>query len=319
MGMERLSKDQASAMCEHPDSEAEELAARPLGPSRTPYPWVDATYVKCRRDRRVASAAVVTAIGCNEDGWRRVLGIGIVDTESYDSWSEFLGRVKARGITGVRLATSDAHEVLRRAMEEVFQGAAWQRCVVHLMRDRARAASGSRSPRRRVSRVFAPVFRLRDAGAAWAAYHLAIETLESCRGDAARILEEAEPDALAYLDFPASHWKRPRANNVRERANGETRRRSRVAQVFPSVTSPRGAGGGGHVRHGRGVAGRKVLLEAEDRRALRRVEGCGGGGATDAGGARRVAPGGEEGDRRQPRACGRDGGGVGWARIDDSR
>jgi putative transposase len=237
MGMERLSKDQVSAMCEHPDSEAEELAARPLGPSRTPYPWVDATYVKCRRDRRVASAAVVTAIGCDEDGWRRVLGIGIVDTESYDSWSEFLGRVKARDITGVRLATSDAHEGLRRAMEEVFQGAAWQRCVVHLKRDRARAASGSRSPRRRISGIVAPVFRLRDAGAAGAACHLAIETLESCRGDAARILGEAEPDALACLDLPASHWKRPRANNVRERANGETRRRSHVAQVFPSVAS----------------------------------------------------------------------------------
>ncbi|MDO4212192.1 MAG: hypothetical protein Q4D23_10885 [Bacteroidales bacterium] len=67
------------------------------------------------------------------------------------------------------------------------------------------------------------------------------------------------------------------------------------------------------------MAGRKVLLEAEDGRAPRRAEGRGGGGATDAGEARRVAPGGEEGDRRQPRACGRDGGGVGWAQIDDSR
>lgn len=72
MGVERLSKDQASAICEHLDSEAEELAARPLGPSRTPYPWVDATHVRCRRDRRVAPTAVATAIGCDEDGWRRV-------------------------------------------------------------------------------------------------------------------------------------------------------------------------------------------------------------------------------------------------------
>lgn len=115
-------------------------------------------------------------------------------------------------------------------MEEVFQDAAWQRCVVHLMRDCARAASGSR--------IVAPVFRLGDAGAAGAAYRLAIEMPGSCRGDAARILEEAEPDALPYLDFPASHWKRPRANNVQERANRETRRRSRVVQVFPSVASP---------------------------------------------------------------------------------
>lgn len=92
MGIERLSKDQVSAICEHLDSEVDELVTRPLGPSRTPYLWVDAAYVKCRRDRRVASTAVVTAIGCDEDGWRRVLGLGVVDTESYDSWLAFLRR-----------------------------------------------------------------------------------------------------------------------------------------------------------------------------------------------------------------------------------
>ncbi len=193
--------------------------------------------MKCRRERRVASAAVVTAIGCDEHGWRRVLGIGVVDTESYDSWLAFLRRVRARGVAGVQLATSDAHEGLRRAIGEVFQGAAWQRCVVHLMRDCARAASGSRSLSRRVSRIVAPVFRLKDAGAVRAAYHIAIEMLESCCRDAARILEEAEADALAYLDFPPAHWKRLRTNNVQERANREIKRRSRVVQVFPSVAS----------------------------------------------------------------------------------
>ena len=79
--------------------------------------------------------------------------------------------------------------------------------------------------------------RLKEAGAVRAAYHLAIEMLESCCRDAARILEEAEPDALAYLDFPASHWKRLRTDNVQERANREIKRRSRVVQVFPSVAS----------------------------------------------------------------------------------
>lgn len=237
MGIERLSKDRVSAICEHLDSEVEELLARPLGALRMPYLWIDATYVKCRRERRVASTAVVTAIGCDEDGWRHVLGIGVVDTEGYDSWSEFLGRVKSRGVTGVMPAASDAHEGLRRAIEETFQGAAWQRCAVHLMRDCARAASGSRRLQRRVCRIVAPVFRLKEEGAARAAYHLAVEMLESCCPKAAEILEEAEPDALAYLDFPASHWKRLRTNNVQERANREIKRRSRVVQVFPSVAS----------------------------------------------------------------------------------
>lgn len=206
MGMGRLSKDRASAMCERLDSEAEELAARPLGPSRTPCPWVDATCVRRRRDRRAASAAVVTAVGCDEGGWRRVLGLGVVDVESHDSWLAFPRGIRARGAAGVRLVTFDAHEGLRRAMEEVFQGAAWQRCVVHLMCDCARAAPGSGSPRQRVSRVVAPAFRPKGAGAVRAACHLAIEMLESCCGDAARILEEAEPDALAYLDVSARRF-----------------------------------------------------------------------------------------------------------------
>ena len=144
----------------------------------------------------------------------------------------------ATGTSTRKVQGGGRRDGLRRVMEEVFQGATWQRCVVHLMRDCARAASGSRSPRRRVSRIVAPVFRLRDAGAAGAAYHPAIEMLESCRGDAAGTLEEAEPDAPACLDFPASHWKRLRTNNVQERANREARRGSRVVQVFPSVASP---------------------------------------------------------------------------------
>ena len=237
MGIERLSKDQVSAICEHLDSEIDELVGRPLGELRMPYLWIDATYVKCRRDNRVASTAVVTAIGCDEDGWRHVLGLGVVDTESYDSWAAFLRRVKERGVTGVELVVSDAHEGLRRAIEEVFQGAAWQRCAVHLMRDCARAAQGSRNLTRRVSRIVAPIFRLKESGAVRAAYHIAIDMLEGCCPDAARILEEAEPDALAYLDFPQTHWKRLRTNNVQERTNREIKRRSRVVQVFPSVKS----------------------------------------------------------------------------------
>ena len=236
MGIERLSKDQVSAICASLDAEVEELATRPLGGLETPYLWIDATYVKCRREGRVASTAVVTAIGCDADGWRHVLGVGVVDTESCDSWSGFLGKIRSRGAHGVRLVTSDAHEGLRQAVAEAFQGAAWQRCAVHLMRDCARAA-GSRTLAKRVSRIVAPVFRLREAGAVRAAYHIAIDMLEGCCPEAARILEEAEPDALAYLDFPPSHWKRLRTNNLQERTNREIKRRSRSVQVFPSVAS----------------------------------------------------------------------------------
>ena len=236
MGIERLSKDQVSAICSNLDSEVGELLGRPLGGLETPYLWIDATYVRCRRDGRVASTAVVTAIGCDSDGWRHVLGLGVVDTESYDSWSRFLQGIRARGVAGVRLVTSDAHEGLRRAIEETFQGAAWQRCAVHLIRDCVRQAR-SRQLRRRVARIVSPVFRAKDADVARAMYHLATEMLEECCPRAAETLEAAEPDALAYLDFPPSHWKRLRTNNVQERTNREIKRRSKVVQVFPSTAS----------------------------------------------------------------------------------
>ena len=211
MGVSRLSKDQVSAIAADLDADVSELVGRDMSGSGVPYVWLDATYVKCRREGRVASTAVVTAIGCDEGGWRRVLGVSVVDTESYDSWLAFLRAVKSRGVGGVRLVVSDAHPGLVRALGEVFQGAAWQRCVVHLMRDCMREA-GSRSLRARVGRILSPVFRGKDAGAVAAMYHVAVEMLEGCCPRAARVLEEAEPDALAYLDFPASHWKRLRTN-----------------------------------------------------------------------------------------------------------
>ena len=236
MGVSRLGKDQVSAIAASLDADVDELVGRPLAGGEVPYVWLDATYVKCRREGRVASTAVATAIGCDEGGWRRVLGVAVVDTESYDSWLGFLRSVRARGVSGVRLVVSDAHPGLVRAVGEVFQGAAWQRCVVHLMRDCMREA-GSRQARRRVGRILSPVFRATDAASAAAMYHVAVEMLEGFCPGAARVLEEAEPGALAYLDFPPSHWKRLRTNNLQERTNREIKRRSRVVQVFPSVAS----------------------------------------------------------------------------------
>ncbi len=235
-GVGRLSKDRAGAIARDLDADVSELLSRDLSGCRTPCLWLDATYARCGRGGRVASAAVVTAIGCDERGWRRVLGVSVVDTESYDSWLSSLDAVKQRGVSGVQLVTSDAHEGLRRAIQEVFQGAAWQRCVVHLMRDCAREA-GSRQLGRRVCRIVAPIFRAKDADQVRAMYHLACEMLEECCPKAARVLEEAEPDALAYLDLPQSRWRRTRTNNVQERTNREIKRRSRVVQVFPSEAS----------------------------------------------------------------------------------
>ena len=179
LGISRLSKDQVSAMARDLDADVAELMGRDLADARTPYLWLDATYVKCRREGRVASTAVVTAIGCDEGGWRRVLGLSVVDTESYDSWLGFLRRIKGRGVQGVQLVTSDAHKGLVGAIEEVFQGASWQRCAVHLMRDCMREA-GSRQLKKRVGRIMSPAFRAKDAATARAMYHAACDMLREC-------------------------------------------------------------------------------------------------------------------------------------------
>lgn len=122
--------------------------------------WPGATYVKCRREGHVAS----TAIGCDSGGWRHVLGISAVDAEPYGAWRPFLEPIGTSGAMGIQLVVSDAHEGLKRAMVEVFQGAVWQRCAVHLMRDCMRAA-GSKGLARRIARIVAPVSRAKDAAA----------------------------------------------------------------------------------------------------------------------------------------------------------
>ena len=236
LGISRLSKDQVSAIARNLDADVAEPLGRDLGESRTLYLWLDATYVRCRRSGRVRSTAAVTAIGCDEGGWRHVLGLSVVDTESYDSWLGFLRAIRGRGARGVRLATSDAHKGLVRAIEEVFQGASWRKCGVHLMRDCMREA-GSRQLKRRVGLILSPVFRAKDAATARAMCHVACDMLRECCPKAAAAAEEAEPDVLAYLAFPPSHWKRLRTNNVQERANREIKRRSRVVQVLPSEKS----------------------------------------------------------------------------------
>ena len=237
MGVSRLSKDQVSAIASSLDADAGELRGRPLGCSPVPCAWLGAACVKRRREGRVAPTAVVAAIGCDAGGRRRVLGVDVVDTEPYGSWLAFLRKVRGRGVSRVELVVSDARPGLVRALGEVFQGAAWQRCAVHLMRDCMREA-GSWQLGRRAGRIVSQAFRGRGAATVTAMCRAACAMLEGCCPGAAAVLEEAEPDALAHLDFPPSHRKCLRADNVQERASREIKRRSRVVQVFPSTASP---------------------------------------------------------------------------------
>lgn len=268
MGVSRLSKDQVSAIASSLDADIEDLRGRPLDGSPVPYVWLDATYVKCRREGRVASTAVVTAIGCDAGGWRRVLDVDVVDTESYGSWLAFPRAIRSRGAAGVRLVVSDARPGLVRALGEVFQGAAWQRCAVHLMRDCMREA-GSWQLRRRVGRIVSQVFRGRDAATVTAMYHAACDMLEGVLSQGGGGAGGGRARRAGLPRLPADPLEAPaHQQRAGEDQPGDKAQVARRAGV-PLHGLAGAARGRGHVRAGRDMAGVPVLLGGEDERALR--------------------------------------------------
>lgn len=176
MGIERLSKDQVSAMCRSLDAGVAELASRDLGEAGFPYLFLDAMYVKCRMDGRVQSTAVVTATGVGSDGVRRMPGVVAIDTETHAGWLGFLRGLRERGLSGARLVVSDAHAGLVRAIAECLPGVGWQRCVVHLERDVC-SLLASRRHRAMAGKALQAVFRETDPATVRSAYRPAIDAV----------------------------------------------------------------------------------------------------------------------------------------------
>ena len=230
MGMEGISKSQVSRLCGEIDERVQAFLTRPIE-GEWPYIWLDATYVKARRGNHIVSVAVIVAVGVNTDGRREVLGMTVGHSEAEPFWVEFLRSLARRGLRGVKLVVSDAHEGLKAAITKVL-GATWQRCRVHFMRN-ALAYAG-KTQRRIVSAWVGTAFAQNDAAAARKQWRDVADQVRTRVPKLAALMDEAEADVLAYMDFPAAHRVKLHSTNPLERLNGEIKRRSDVVGIFPN-------------------------------------------------------------------------------------
>jgi transposase-like protein len=230
MGMSGISKSQVSRLCEEIDERVKAFLDRPIE-GDWPYLWIDATYLKVRQAGRIVSVAVIVAVGVNADGRREVLGMDIGPSEAETFWTAFLRKLARRGLRGVKLAISDAHEGIKAAASKVFT-ATWQRCRVHFMRNVL--AHAGRSGRRVVSALIATAFAQNDAEAASSQWRRVADQLRPKVPKLAALMDEAEPDVLAYMTFPALHRAKLHSVNPLERLNGEIKRRTEVVGIFPN-------------------------------------------------------------------------------------
>ena len=230
MGGSGVSKSQVSRLCEDIDERVKAFLERPIE-GDWPYVWLDATYVKVRRDHRIVSVAVIIAVGVNTDGRREVLGMDIGPSEAETFWSEFLRKLRRRGLSGVKLVISDAHEGIKGAVSKLMN-ATWQRCRVHTMRN-ALAHAGKQG-RRVVSAFIATAFAQDSAEAAKAQWRKIADQLRPKLPKLAAFMDNAETDVLAYMSFPKEHWAKLHSTNGLERLNGEVKRRTDVVGIFPN-------------------------------------------------------------------------------------
>jgi putative transposase len=230
LGMEGISKSQVSRLCGEIDERVQAFLTRPIE-GEWPYVWLDATYVKARRGHHIVSVAVIVAVGVNTDGRREVLGMAIGHSEAEPFWVEFLRSLARRGLRGVKLVVSDAHEGLKAAITKVLS-ATWQRCRVHFMRN-ALAYAG-KTQRRIVSAWVGTAFAQNDAASARKQWRDVADQVRPRVPKLAALMDEAEGDVLAYMDFPAQHRVKLHSTNPLERLNGEIKRRSDVVGIFPN-------------------------------------------------------------------------------------
>lgn len=232
LGIASISKSQVSEMARSLDEVVTTFRNRPLEGGPYTYLWLDALTQKCREGGRIVNVATVVATGVNVDGHREILGMDVITTEDGAGWTALLRGLVARGLSGVQLVVSDAHQGLTQAIAAVLPGTGWQRCRTHFgWNVRTRVPKAAQDL---VASLVRSIFAQPDAARVWAQHERVVTELTERFPAAADLLAEAAPALLAFTAFPVEHWRQIWSNNPQERLNREIRRRTDVVGIFPN-------------------------------------------------------------------------------------
>jgi len=234
---ESFSKSTVSRLCTGLQARVDSWNNRRLDEGGRCFPFiiVDALVIKVRIDDRVVSTSALVVSGINDKGFREILGLKLANSESENSWCEMFAWLRGRGLKGVEFIVSDCHTGLKAAAARHFQGAIWQRCQVHFMRN-----VWSRASKRRREALIAGMRRIFGASCkedARASFRRLAEELEGKADRALETLENGLEDALAVMDLPEKYRRRLATTNMQERLNEEIRRREKVIRIFPNEAS----------------------------------------------------------------------------------
>jgi putative transposase len=230
MGMSGISKSQVSRLCTEIDERVNAFLNRPIE-GDWPYLWIDATYLKVREAGRIVSVAVIIAVAVNTDGMREVLGMAIGPSEAEPFWTSFLRSLTRRGLRGVKLVISDAHLGIKAAIAKVLKST-WQRCRVHFLR--TALAHAGKGQRQMVLALINTVFAQDTHEAAIEQWRVVADQLRTKFPKLAALMDDAEPDVLAFMTFPKAHRVQIHSTNPLERLNAEIKRRTDVVGIFPN-------------------------------------------------------------------------------------
>src|SRR5215218_6268544 len=233
MGLSGIDKSRVSRLCKEIDERVSAFLERPLA-GEWPYLWLDATYLKVREGGRIVSVAAIIAVAVDTEGRREIVGLHLAPSEAETFWTGFLKGLLRRGLNGVKLVISDAHEGLKAAIRRVL-GATWRRCRVHWMR--SALAHVGKGQQTMAAAALRQAFLQADEAGARQVWRQVADQLRPPWSKLATLMDESEHDVLAYMGFPAQHRAKLHSTNPLERLNKEVKRRADVVGIFPSEPS----------------------------------------------------------------------------------